>query len=171
MLKPVPIGLAGGCAANYGYVPIGTAVSREAQIVRSAADRLSGSVEQSLALFGPKAAAISQIWELARECSEPDWDCYGADPISSLAAALAEEFIRALPAAVPLPEFAPEPDGSISLDWAASRYRSITMSAGTRSRIAYAWIDGSNTGRGVFKLDGGKVPRPVLSLIEDAVNA
>jgi hypothetical protein len=36
--------------------------------------------ERSLALYGPKAATIAQIWALVKECEEPGWDGSGAEP-------------------------------------------------------------------------------------------
>ena len=77
--------------------------------------------DRSFALFGAKSHAISQIWQLVAECSGQNWDNEGAAPIDQLAATFAEDFIRAMPQNLPLPEFAPESDGSISLDWIQTR--------------------------------------------------
>ena len=44
------------------------------------------------------------------------------------------EFIRALLDDLPLPEFAPEPDGSISPDWIQSRNRLFSISVGSTHR-------------------------------------
>ena len=81
------------------------------------ADRVTDSVEQSFALFGDKAAALSRLAELVVECGDSGWDAEDAVAIDGLAALSVERFVRALPDGVPLPEFAPEPDGAISLDW------------------------------------------------------
>ncbi len=75
------------------------------------------------ALFGEKAAALSRLAALAAECAEQGWDGEDAVAISSGAVAAAERLVRALPDGIPIPEFAPEPDGSISLEWIMSRNR------------------------------------------------
>ena len=54
------------------------------------------------------------------ECSNRNWDGYGAEPISNEAAADAIVFLRLLPSALPRPEIVPEPDGDIGLEWQRS---------------------------------------------------
>jgi hypothetical protein len=74
--------------------------------------------------------------------------------------------VRALPDGIPLPEFAPEPDGSISLDWILSRNRLFSVSIGHSSRLAFAWLDGADNGHGVARFDGQNVPPRVLEGIK-----
>jgi hypothetical protein len=105
----------------------------------------------------PNAALISSLRALADECSKPDWDGNGACAIDLAALQNAEAFARALPDDVPLPECAPEPDGSISLDWIQSRERLLTLSIGGGNRLAYAWLDGSDRGNAVARFDGSSV--------------
>ncbi len=145
-------------------------VSSEAQALRTAALAVVEEVERSVALFGPKAAAISQIWALVDECAEMGWDGGAGEPISELSAERAADFIRALPDNVPLPEFAPEPDGSISLDWIHSRSRLFSLSVGMGSRLAYAWLDGADRGHAVARFDGETIPPRVLEGIRGITN-
>ncbi len=82
--------------------------------------------------------------------------------ISDRTAQLAADFIRALPGNVPLPEFAWEPDGAISLDWIPSRHRMFSVSIGEGNRLPYAWLDGADTGHAVATFDGVTVPARIL---------
>jgi hypothetical protein len=82
---------------------------------------------------------------------------------------LAKRFVRSLPDGVSLPEFAPEPDGSISLDWIQSRARLYSLSIGHSNRLAYAWLDGADKGHGVVHFDGQNVPPRVLDGIKHIV--
>jgi hypothetical protein len=162
---PEPVltnGFLAGYTALYGATRSESAVSSEARAVQKSVIELVDTAERSHALFGEKAAAISQIWALANECEDGGWDGESAQPISPLAANLAAAFIRALPAGLPLPEFAPEPDGSISVDWIQSRNRLFSLSVGQNSRLAYAWLDGTDRGHAVARFDGQFVPRRVL---------
>ena len=164
------IGLLLGCAAVH-YMPSGsTAVSPEAQVLRKSACQVFESSERSIALFGGKANAISSIIALASECSNPNWDGNDAEPISDLAVSTAEIFIRALPSDIPLPEFAPDPDGSISLDWIESRKRLFSVSIGASDRLAFAWIDGTDRGHGVVRFDGGAIPQKIREGIHSTFN-
>jgi hypothetical protein len=126
--------------------------------------------EQSRALFGDKAAAISQLQAMANECAQAGWDGEEACAINPISLYLAERFVRAMPDFLPLPEFAPEPDGSISMDWMPSRHRLFSISVGSSSRLAYAWLDGSDKGHAVAGFDGDRIPQRVVESISAIVN-
>ncbi len=103
--------------------------------------------------------------ELARECAQPDWDGYGAIAVDPIALQNAEAFVRMLPESIPMPEFAAEPDGAISLDWIQSRHRLFSLSIGSNKRLAYTWLDGTDKGHGVARFDGTSIPERVLAEI------
>lgn len=169
MLEPISttIGLyyCLGYASLNAYNLRGSAVSGEAQILTNSASAFVRSVEKSQALFGGKATAISQLREMAGECVEPGWDGDEAIAISPIAIKHAENFIRALPDGIPQPEFAPEPDGAIALDWIQSRHRLLSLSIGQSNRLAYAWLDGTDKGHGVARFDGVVIPTRLLAEI------
>jgi hypothetical protein len=145
----------------------GSAVSREASAVYEAAIEVRDSTERSVALFGEKAAALSRLAALATECAEEGWDGADAAAINPIAVLWAKRFVRALPYGLPLPEFGPEPDGAISLDWIRSRIRMFSVSIGHTHRLAYAFLDGADKGHGVAHFDGQNVPQRILEGIED----
>jgi hypothetical protein len=140
-------------------------VSVEANTLTHAAIAVVRFVEGSQKLFGDKSEALSQLSELADECAGEDWDGNGAEAIEWLALDRAGQFVRALPAGVPLPDFAPEPDGSISLDWIQSRSRMFSVSVDGGNRVAFAWLDGTDSGHGVARFDGATVPGIILERI------
>lgn len=162
------IGLSGHLALQ-ALAGGGSAISPEAHALLIAATEVVESAQRSQSLFGEKAAALSQLAELATECAEPGWDGEDAAAIEPVAVLSAERFVRALPDGIPLPEFAPEPDGSISLDWIRSRNRLISLSVGRSIRLAYAWLDGADKGHGVARFDGHNVPPRVLEAIKGIV--
>jgi hypothetical protein len=171
MFEPVSaLRLPLGFASLYSLARSGSAISAEAQAVQRAATSLVDSVERSQVLFGDKATAISQIWALANECGKPSWDGDGALPLDHMAVFKAVAFIRALPQGVPLPEFAPEPDGSLSLDWISSRNRLFSLSVGTGNRLPYAWLDGTDKGHAVARFDGESIPIRILEGIKSISN-
>jgi hypothetical protein len=147
----------------------GSAISQEARAVNERAAEVVKSAERSMALFGKKNAALSRLMALAQECAESGWDGAEAAAIDQVVVSTAEDFIRGLPDDVPLPEFAPEPDGSISLDWIASRARLFSLSVGHSNRLPYAWLDGADKGHGVARFDGRNVPPRILDDIKHIV--
>jgi hypothetical protein len=169
MYKIVPIVGLSGHLALQALAGGGSAISSEANAVNKAATEVTESAEQSLALFGKKAAALSQLSALATECAALGWDGGDATAIDPAAELVAMRFLRALPDNMPLPEFAPEPDGSISLDWIQSRDRLLSLSIGSSNRLAYAWLDGTDRGHAVARFDGRNIPLHILKAIKDVV--
>ncbi len=148
----------------------GTAISPEADTVRNAAIELVQAVELSQALFGVKAEAISSLRKLAMEHGQPGWDGGDAAVLSPVALFTAESFVRALPDGIPMPELAAEPDGSISLDWIQSRQRLFTLTVGNTSRLAYAWVDGTDRGHAVALFDGASAPPRIVEGIKSILS-
>jgi hypothetical protein len=143
------------------YARGSTAISPEAAETRKAASYVVASAEQSQALFGKKARSISRLIGMAYQCSE---QAYGdeAEGLNPEAITQTANFIRALPDNFPVPEFAPEPDGSISLDWIVSQRRMLSISISGSSRLAYAWVDEADRGHGIAQFDGEVVPSRIL---------
>jgi hypothetical protein len=164
----------GVCLVSYtalqAYAGGGSAVSSEARTVGKVATAIVNSVERSQSLFGKKAAAISRLFALANECAEPGWDGEDANVINPIAVINAENFLRALPENFPLPEFAVEPDGNVSLDWIKSRNCLFSLSVGSSGRLAFAWLDGADKGHAVARFDGRQVPIHILEGIAAIVN-
>lgn len=159
-----------GYSALHALARPGSAVSTELRPVMREAASLLAAAERSQSLFGDKAFAISEVWAVASECAEPDWNGEGAKAVDEAVAEVAADFIRALPNDVPLPEVAPDPDGSISLDWIRSRNRMFSLSVGASSRLAYAWLDGTDRGHAVARFDREKIPALVLDGINEVMN-
>jgi hypothetical protein len=144
-----------------------SAISLEARVVQNTAIALEDAAERSIALFGEKARVLAELSSLAGECAEPGWDGGDAAALDPVAVMAAKGFVRALSDGTPLPEFAPELDGSISLDWIASGNRLFSLSIGRGNRLAYAWIDGTDRGHGVALFDGLNVPPRILEGIRE----
>jgi hypothetical protein len=159
------IGLSGQITLNT-LTGGGSAISPEARAVRDAATEVAASTERSMALFGEKAKVLSQLAALAGECAEDGWDGADAVAIDPVAVRSVERFVRVLPEDMPLPELAPDPDGSISLDWLCGRNRLLSLSIGATERLAYAWLDGADKGHAVARFDGQSIPSFVLDAIE-----
>ena len=77
----------------------------------------------------------------------------------------AEKFIRAMPEDIPMPEFADEPDGNISLDWIRSAERVFSISVGGGSRLAWAWQNSGYSGHGVVGFDNQNIPDALINEI------
>jgi len=141
---------------------MGSAVSTEAKDVFKNTTEVVARTESSMSLFGRKNEVISQLLALANECSTDGWDGGEAMALNRDAVRNVEAFIRAIPDDFPLPDVAPEPDGSVSLDWIRSRHRMFSMSVGSSNKIAYARMNGASRDHGVFSFDYVSIPQGVL---------
>lgn len=159
MPEPVSaLTLAAGYTLLTALTRSNNALSSEAQWVQERASIVRRTSERSVVLFGDKERAISDLLTLQEECSQPDWDGSGAEPLRAEAVTLAADLIRALPADLAMPEFCGEPDGAVSLDWIASKSRLLSVSVNGTPRLAYAWVDGGNRGHGVEVFNGRDLP-------------
>lgn len=143
------------------YTRGSTAVSNAGATISEAARKVTADAERSQAIYGRNNAIVSDLIALKRDSM-----LEGAQvPISEMTLAVAIEFATAMPASWPSPELAIDPDGGISLDWFSSRHRQLSVSIGERRRMAFAWLDGSNSGHGVVQFDGYRIPRELSDLI------
>lgn len=61
--------------------------------------------------------AVPDLLEGYEEYAEPNWDCYGSEPISSETVEAARQLLAVLPNTLGEPHIAPGPDGTIGLEW------------------------------------------------------
>lgn len=80
-----------------------------------------------------RAQLLNSLDELAR--LEEGWDGCGAYPISASAIESTATFLRNLPEGLALPDISPNPNGTISLHWAARKHV-IELEIG---RTQFAW--------------------------------
>ncbi len=161
-----PLSTTVGILLLSGYTRSGSAVSREAADVASAAAAIVAASERSEALFGRKAALLAALTQVADECALPGWDGEDALAVTPEALQRATEFIRAMPEGMTLPEISAAPDGSIVFDWALSKHRLFALSIGQTNRLAYAWLDGTDKGHGVTRFDGVTLPSRVFTGVQ-----
>lgn len=102
------------------------------------------------------------LYRIYRECSESDWDSYGATSISDRAFLEATKLIYLLPSDLPLPEVTPEPTGEIAFEWYRGKKHVFVVSVGGKSTILYAGLFGrfSKTYGAEYFFD--ELPRPVV---------
>jgi hypothetical protein len=60
---------------------------------------------------------LKMFGEILEECSEPNWDGYGAEPVSPISVIRAAHFCALLPKGIPQPDVVPETDGMATLEW------------------------------------------------------
>jgi hypothetical protein len=103
---------------------------------------------------------LGSLLEVFGEASRPNWDGYGAYPVSGATLAYALEFVDLLPSALPRPEISAHPDGELAFEWSVGRRRLLTVSINESGRLSYAALFGQARLHGTeFLLDA--LPEPV----------
>lgn len=138
-----------------------TAVSKPAHSMRDAALSAASWLEASVWFFGNRASLISELAQIQHECAASNWDGAGARPVSEFSIARSVSFVRALPRGLQNPDVAPAPDGSVTFEWTIGRHRRFMVSIAGSDRIAYAWLDGTDSGHAVARFSGASLPRQV----------
>lgn len=130
------------------------AISDRAQDVRSLL-HASGSATTA---GSRRMWALDDAWQAA---AAPDWDGYGAAPVSAHVVWAAERFLSAIPEAWPSPEIAADPDGEISFEWARGSHWVFTVSVAGNGQLSYAGLFGLSRVHGVEIL-AGTLPEAIV---------
>lgn len=126
--------------------------------------------DRSLSFLGQRSAVLSELMDLKQEHSLPGWDGAEAPPVSPMALEQTRQLLLALPADVPNPELAVDPDdAAVSLEWYAGPSRVFSVSLGVSPRLACAGIDGTYGWHGVAPFDGARLPEFILQGIRRVI--
>lgn len=99
---------------------------------------------RSMTFGGPLGEALISLFAVYKECSQADWDGYGAAPITADAYDEVQKIIKLLPSSIRMPEIVAEPTGEIGLEWRRGRGQVFVMSVSGRHRINYAGLFSGN---------------------------
>lgn len=146
------------------------AFSAEGRFARAQVTKVYDGLDNAFSLQGPHAGLFDTLENLIAEHSTPGWDGQEAPAISYLIAQNAREFIRALPASIPAPELAVDPDdGAISFEWHGGFRKVFSISIGASGRLACAGLNGTDRWHAALAFDGERVPELALQSIRKIV--
>lgn len=95
--------------------------------------------------------AFGESWkslaEIESECNVPNWDGYGAAPISLDAVGEVRLFLRLVPANLVAPAIVPEPSGAVGLEWRRGKEIVLVLSFNGKGVITYASRFGAEVSR------------------------
>lgn len=107
------------------------------------------------------------IEEVALKCQTPNWDGYGANPISMEAKRQAQRLIDMMPYRFPAPDPVPDPDGDVALSWDFGRGHMFTLSISSSGMLTYAGLLGEGVKRHGMEPFKGTIPRSIVESIDE----
>ncbi len=112
---------------------------------------------------------LPELEEVVRETSAPNWDGYDALPVATETFELAKDFLRSLPASVPIPSVGAEADGMLVFEWYHSPRRILSVSISPTGELHYAALIGASKSSGT-EISYGKMPSIIGLLIRQVYN-
>lgn len=136
--------------------------SPEAEFVAKATRAGYRRLQSSNALgIEPSLDELGTVWE---ECRLPNWDGYGAAPVSQDTLRNTYTLLESLPLGMPRPSIGAEPDGQLTLEWHRSSRRTLSVSVTPDGELHFAALLGPNRVYGT-EVFFGDVPQRILELI------
>ena len=117
-------------------------LSATSQIVDSAVNTHASRCGLEAASGLPRKRALDLLRAAYDEGRQEDWNGRGAVAIGEAAYWEALRFLLALPADIPLPEPAPDPEGEIGFEWFLRKGHSYLVTFAGTGTIAYAGMFG-----------------------------
>lgn len=142
---------------------VGTGTSSAAEFVQKMAAKPARQLQKSEA-FGVEGLIRGELADVWKECSEADWDGHNALPVAWDSYRNAERFLRAMPLRMSVPSIGATPDGQLTLEWAQSRRRRLSVSVSPEGDLHYAALLGAEKTCGTVPFFS-EVPTTILSLI------
>jgi len=118
------------------------------------------------AALGVDQVLRGELAETWQECSQPNWDGYGALPILRETYEHARRFLLALPPGTPSPSIGAEPDGHITFEWYMAPRRTLSVSITPDELLHFAALVGPAKSCGTEPFFG-EVPATILDRIRD----
>lgn len=108
----------------------------------------------------------TELNDLLSECSNVNWDGYGAMPITTAALLDAVMFISSMPKWLPHPEIVPENTGDIGFQWDFGKRKKFAVSLRGNNSISYAGLLGAGSKISGKEGYNGVLPKTILDNIK-----
>jgi hypothetical protein len=142
-----------------------SAVGRE---LSESISRMSAHVRESLTFGEPWRTTIADLCDLSVECSQPNWDGYGAPPLNPEVFRAAQAFVASIPLDIPTPAISASADGDVTFEWAQTARRLVSVAISENGQISFASLNGHKRSFGSMPFDG-TFDGQLRSLIEAAL--
>ncbi len=137
--------------------------SEAAQFIEEVRNKGRKRLKDSV-ILGLDSAVFDELAGVAEECREPNWDGYGAEPVSQETYQIAFRFLEAFPLGSLAPSVGADPDGQLTLEWHRSPRRTLSVSVSADGELHYAALLGPSKSYGTEQFFD-EVPQVILDLV------
>ena len=138
--------------------------SETAQYVTYEAEEGRRWLQKSYAFGMAGKGVLSELLQTVKECRDPNWDGYGAEPVSDVTCQFAQQFLNVLPLGISAPRIGAEPDGHLTVEWYRSPHRTLSVSISPEGDLHYAALIGTAKAFGTEAFFG-EAPKAIVDLI------
>ena len=148
------------------YFILNPAIGVDADKIKEQFEEIVNNNDETISLRHQIAKEVIQkLNNIYEDCSQPNWDGYGAKPIDIETYYESQRFINCLPESLPYPEVTPDPDGEVSFEWFKNSKRIFSVSIGRNGELSYAGLYGIIKAHGAEFL-GDELPKTILENIQ-----
>jgi len=114
--------------------------------------------------FDRVRAVFEELLKTFEACRKPNWDGYGAQPVSEETYHLALQFLQSLPSGMAAPSVGSEPDGHLTVEWYRTPQTTLSVSISPDGELYYAALLGTERvcGTETFR---ARIPQVLSDLI------
>lgn len=153
----------------FGYLPT-SGESKAAREIDNLFSRIAFDFYSESETIRPRDKELRKdLEEIYWDCSEPNWDGYGASPASFLSYADAKRFIEVMPYFLPDPEISIHPDGMVAFEWDFDEKRNLMIALGGNSDVFFSAMLGASSVRG-YTYFGDSFPKLIMNIFEEIGN-
>ena len=125
-------------------------------------------VERPATYFPLLNQVLPELQEVVAETSSPNWNGYGALPVTEGSFDKAKQFISMLPGSTPVPIVSAAPNGQITLEWYRAPKQLLSISVSPNGQLHFAALVGNNESYGTRELLD-KPPEDITRLISEVM--
>lgn len=114
----------------------------------AAVNNVLHGILESITFGDPRNKTFQELQSLKSECSQSNWDGYGAEPLSTEVFIQAQRFVESFPLDFVAPEISAASNGDISFDWAQTPFRIVSVGISANGYLHFAGLHGQKRCRG-----------------------
>ncbi len=139
-------------------------ISGDADFVFSVVDSARAHLSNNIASRFYYNKAVESFGKIIEECSEGNWDGYGADPVNPNSLLIACQLFQTLPTWFSPPEISCDPDGEVSFGWYFGPNKTFSISIGSNGELHFSGLFDLAEAYGTEHFYG-ELPRTILDNI------